>query len=183
LQFIAIVLLASSAAERVDGQAPSPGEPPRPAELIDPGSALPAPPVPGPFVPPGSNRPYASSADAQTAPADNRPAPTYGGQSSPVDVAPGQQPPDISPNHPEKWRYVYRNGGWWYFAPTKQWMYWSDGRWVEYARPAVSNTPAFVQPPASSRPRRRFGMGVAPGYYPSGPSGPYGYGGVGVGVY
>jgi hypothetical protein len=106
----------------------------------------------------------------------------------------GLDQPDISPNNPEKWRYVYRNGGWWYYTPTRQWMYWSAGRWVEYARPAVSNTSVYVQPPVVSRPRANLRIGVGRAYYPYGPygyapygsgpygSGPYPYGGVGVGV-
>lgn len=38
--------------------------------------------------------------------------------------APGGMPADA-------WRFVERNGLWWYYQPNKQWVYWVGGRWVE----------------------------------------------------
>ena len=207
LQFMAVLLLASAVANRVRAQTSLPGD-----HCLDrssssrPTAASPSPPrrrFPAKFVPPGSSE-YAPPASIQATPIDNLPPPTYrqpvqsyAGQSSPASTVTALQP-EISPNNPDRWRYVNRNGEWWYYTPTKQWMYWSGGRWVEYARPAVSNTSIYVQPPVVSRPRVSVGIGVAPGYYPYGPYpygpypygygypyGPYGYGGygrVGIGI-
>ncbi|HWC88916.1 MAG TPA: hypothetical protein VG433_04655 [Pirellulales bacterium] len=216
-RLMAALVVVSAAAARVAAQAPLPGPPPQPQELLAPDNSLPVPngaapmpPAPGVFVPPDGSR-YVPP--AQTAPTDNQATPTYRqpvqtySAQSPADTGAGQQPA-ISPNNPERWRYVYRNGGWWYYTPTKQWMYWSDGRWVQYTSPAVSNTPTSVPPPVVTRPRFNIGVGVGPAYsygpypyapypygpypygygYPYGPYGPYGYGrfgrvGVGIGVY
>jgi hypothetical protein len=82
-----------------------------------------------------------------------------------------------------------RNGMYWYFTPQRKWMYWSQGRWVQYESPAYSNTPPGLQPPAVSRPFRRarvnFGVGVGMPYYPYGYpySYPGYYGGMGVGFF
>ncbi len=94
--------------------------------------------------------------------------------------------PEIPP-YGERWRYMSRNGINWYYTPQRKWMYWHEGRWVQYESPAYSNTPVGLQPPVVMRRFRRAAGNVgvgggAPNYfYPY----PYpGYsGGVGAGVY
>jgi hypothetical protein len=154
---------------------------------------------------PSSNNPYAPSADYQTAPSSSQPVPnfsqlppgyaqpahSYGMPNSPASMHANDQPPEISPNNPDRWRYVNHNGGWWYYTPTKQWMYWSEGRWVQYVRAAYSTAPqpappptaapaaVYVQPPVVyARPPVSIGIGFGPAFYPYGPYpyGPYPYG-------
>jgi hypothetical protein len=96
--------------------------------------------------------------------------------------------PEIPP-YGEKWRYMSSNGIYWYFTPQRKWMYWSQGRWVQYEPPAYSNTPVGLQPPVVARPFRRprvnIGVGVGMPYYPYGYpySYPGYYGGMGVGFF
>ena len=32
----------------------------------------------------------------------------------------------------EKWRFRQHQGLWWYWLPSEKWVYWSDGKWVNY---------------------------------------------------
>jgi hypothetical protein len=98
-------------------------------------------------------------------------------------------PPDISPNA-ERWRYSFHNGHWWYFTPQRKWLYWSQGRWVDYLPPGRSNTPPFIQPPVPQRStiRRRLFNGPYSAHRYNPPIGPFGGGGfysgqTGFGVY
>lgn len=70
--------------------------------------------------------------------------------SLPTDSGSLDAPPEISP-HAEQWRYSFQNGFCWYFTPERRWLYWSQGRWVEYLPPGRSNTPPYVQPPTPAR--------------------------------
>lgn len=168
-------LVAAAVAE---GQ-PLTGVPPQPAELVAP-PTVPTPPPPGPIAPIDGIRSVPPAAP-QAAPAENQAVPAYRqpvytppasttGLPATPDPAIGDAPPDISPNNPDKWRYVYRNGSWWYYTPTKKWLYWSGGRWIQYATPATSNTPAGMQPPATSR-RWRRNSGASNSPYAPNPSG------------
>lgn len=98
-------------------------------------------------------------------------------------------PPDISPNA-ERWRYSFQNGHWWYLTPQRKWLYWSEGRWVDYLPPGRSNTPPYIQPPVPQRStvRRRWFNGPYNAYRYNATPGPfYGgggyYGQAGFGVY
>jgi hypothetical protein len=98
-------------------------------------------------------------------------------------------PPEISPNA-ERWRYSFHNGSWWYFTPERKWLYWSQGRWVDYLPPGRSNTPPYIQPPVPQRTtlRRRLFNGPYNAYrYNPAPGPVYGgggyYGQAGFGVY
>ncbi len=53
--------------------------------------------------------------------------------------------PEISPSA-DKWRYVQKDGTWWYYTPEKRWLYWKEGRWVELT--AAPSTPAVASVPA-----------------------------------
>ncbi|MBI3840208.1 MAG: hypothetical protein HY288_19985 [Planctomycetia bacterium] len=33
---------------------------------------------------------------------------------------------------PNRWRYRYHNGQWWYWLPSNSWMIWSDNQWAPY---------------------------------------------------
>lgn len=95
--------------------------------------------------------------------------------------------PEISPNA-EQWRYSYQNGCWWYLSPERKWLYWFDGRWVEYLPPSRSNAPPNVQPPVPQRTARRrwFAPYSAWRYGPAAlpyNAGPAYYGQMGYGVY
>jgi hypothetical protein len=67
---------------------------------------------------------------------------------------PYQAGPQIPP-YGEKWRYMTSNGVVWFYTPQRKWMYWCDGRWVQYESPVYSNTPIGLQPPAVSHRFRR----------------------------
>ena len=51
-------------------------------------------------------------------------------KSCPGTAAPGESADaaadDIS------WRYKQYNGRWWYWLPSKRWVFWHEGRWVDY---------------------------------------------------
>lgn len=49
-------------------------------------------------------------------------------------------PPEVSPNANNR-RYIYHDGRWWYFQPAGKWLYWSEGRWVEYIASRYASTP------------------------------------------
>jgi len=153
--------------------------------------------VPLQIVPPAPTRPPVEL----ISPGGLPPTPADRINSTANQPPPTSELPEISPNA-EGWRYVWQNGAWWYFLPTKKWMYWSDGRWVEHVPAAYSNAPTYVQPPAPAvypaLPRPRVGIGVGvPYYYPYsyGPAtaNPYRYGyrypyyygrpGIGFGIY
>jgi hypothetical protein len=38
----------------------------------------------------------------------------------------------VAQGNPNAWRYVQRNGQWWYYAPNNQWMTYSNGAWTNY---------------------------------------------------
>ena len=38
------------------------------------------------------------------------------------------------------WRYRYQDGVWWYWLPSNRWVYWSNGRWVDYVAPTTRTT-------------------------------------------
>jgi hypothetical protein len=104
--------------------------------------------------------------------------------SLPADCAEWDRPPEISPNA-EQWRYSFQNGSWWYLTPERRWLYWSQGRWVEYLPPNRGNTPPYVQPPVPQAARwRPFGALRRRGTYIS-PNlgGPPSFGYPGYGVY
>lgn len=145
-------------------------------------------------VPPSPNRPPVEL----ISPGGSLPAPADGINSTANPPPPATELPEISPNA-EQWRYIFQNGTWWYYLPTKKWMYWSEGRWVDYVPAAYSNAPTYVQPPVPAVypafPRPRVGVGM-PYYYPYsyGPAAvyPYGYAypygyygrpGIGFGIY
>jgi hypothetical protein len=98
-------------------------------------------------------------------------------------------PPEISPNA-ERWRYSFHNGHWWYFTPQRKWLYWSQGRWVDYLPPGRSNTPPYIQPPVPQRStvRRRLFNGPYNAYRYNAAPAPFGgggfyYGQTGFGAY
>src|SRR5215469_953604 len=112
-------------------------------------------------------------------------------ESWPSDAPDGfyETPPEISPNA-ERWRYSFHNGNWWYFTPQRKWLYWSQGRWVDYLPPGGGNIPPYVQPPVPQRStvRRRLFNGPYNAYRYNPAPGPfYGgggyYGQTGFGVY
>ncbi len=35
-------------------------------------------------------------------------------------------------NDPNRWRFVWNNGEWWYWLPNNSWVYWRDNRWAPY---------------------------------------------------
>ncbi len=35
-------------------------------------------------------------------------------------------------NDPNRWRYSYQNGEWWYWQPDNSWMYWRNNQWMPY---------------------------------------------------
>lgn len=43
-------------------------------------------------------------------------------------------PPTPSPT--ERWRYKFYQGRWWYLRPNREWLYWSDDRWVPVRPPS-----------------------------------------------
>lgn len=67
---------------------------------------------------------------------------------------PADAPPEISPNANNR-RYIYHDGRWWYFQPAGKWLYWSEGRWVEYIASRYAGTPPPIQPPPGSARRWR----------------------------
>jgi hypothetical protein len=70
----------------------------------------------------------------------------------------------------ERWRYRFHNGTWWYWLPTKRWMVWSSGQWVDYVPTTVTYVPSQSYVPS-------YGYGSSYSY-PSGYSRYYsGYGG------
>jgi len=171
------------------------------AELIPPAIELPAPsdtrsypprpipPRPAPEWIPTPPTPHPpSSLGGTTAPADRGARPLAsapvdsgsGGIDPPIYLGPAppsrlELPPDIPPNA-ERWRYMSRDGQYWYYQPSGRWSYWSAGRWVEYSVSKYANQPPGLTPPV---PQRRFAVGrrllpppaytpgnVPPGYAP-----------------
>ena len=102
-------------------------------------------------------------------------SPDFGPSTFASDASAYDPPPEISPNA-EQWRYSFQNGLWWYFTPERRWLYWSQGRWVEYLPPGRSNTPPYVQPPMAHRPRWRPFSAWGNRYRSNPPSVPYGSG-------
>jgi hypothetical protein len=47
-----------------------------------------------------------------------------------------------APRDGQSWRYRFHDGRWWYWLPSERWVYWQDGRWIEYA-PSAGREPAF----------------------------------------
>ena len=88
-----------------------------------------------------------AAADIVLAQSPAYPPPTW-------ETAPGEYDAPEIPPHAEQWRYSFRNGNWWYFSPERRWLYWSQGRWVDYLPPGRSNTPPYVQPPVAQRQAR-----------------------------
>jgi hypothetical protein len=197
LAFAATVLLAVTGPAMAQQGQVSP--PPRPLELIAPGNDEPQP-----------SAVFKEPTSSELVPSQPQPPATLDETSPPVLIPPdfvppaamstaGMPPPSFSspyvpyeagpeiPPYGERWRYMARNGVYWYYTPQRKWMYWSQGRWVQFESPAYSNTPVGLQPPVVSRRFRRaagrVGVGGgAPNYlypYPS----PGNYGGAGVGVY
>ena len=35
-------------------------------------------------------------------------------------------------NDPNRWRYTYQNGEWWYWLPSNSWVYWRENQWMPY---------------------------------------------------
>jgi hypothetical protein len=130
-----------------------------PAGGGQPAKARPAPSdaAPGDFVPQNSDatspsdRP-AAKADAPSTTGDEASAaragagppealPTPAADSDPTrgagDAAPaaGNAPANAkgpSADGPDKWRYRWHEGLWWYWLPENRWVYWHDGKWVSY---------------------------------------------------
>ncbi|HEX3727043.1 MAG TPA: hypothetical protein VHV08_12400 [Pirellulales bacterium] len=55
----------------------------------------------------------------------------------------------------ETWRYKRHAGLWWYWLPSNQWVYWSEGRWVNYdaktyAEFRAARAPQVLQPRSGS---------------------------------
>lgn len=36
-------------------------------------------------------------------------------------------------NDPNRWRYTYQNGEWWYWQPDNNWVYWRNNQWMPYS--------------------------------------------------
>jgi len=62
----------------------------------------------------------------------------------------------------EKWRYKRHNGQWWYWLPSNKWVYWNDGRWVDY------DAQSYAQSNASSA-RRSYSRSPGTQWGPWGP--------------
>jgi hypothetical protein len=142
------LLLAFALLPRAHAQ-PRPSDA-EPLDFLPPPVTVPAPAVPGIPSVPGIPR----------APVDIPP-----GSALPSN-APVEMPPEISPNA-DKSRYVWHGGRWWYLQPANRWMYWSEGRWVEFQRSRYGSTPAYVQPPANPRRWKRLPYGTAAGVPPA----------------
>lgn len=67
---------------------------------------------------------------------------------------PADAPPEISPNANSS-RYIMHDGRWWYFEPAGKWMYWSEGRWVEYIASRYAGSPPSIKPPPGTARRWR----------------------------
>lgn len=83
-------------------------------------------------------------------------------QDSPSAASPGADRPqagsvasDGSDSNPaaapgERWRFKQHNGLWWYWLPTNQWVYWTDGKWVPYDQQSYAAFLAARQPRVNS---------------------------------
>jgi hypothetical protein len=141
----------------------------------------------------------ASSLHAQNTPptgAQNANPPVSANQPN-ANPAPAPAPRDVpaseiqslpTPSQPatntgEQWRYVFKDGMWWYYQPNNQWVYWFDNQWNNYVEGAPLPNRAYANsnqgvyqsyPSYSRRPRVNIGIGV--GGYPYGYGYPYGIG-------
>jgi hypothetical protein len=57
----------------------------------------------------------------------------------------------------ERWRYKQHDGLWWYWLPSNNWVYWTDGKWVPYDAKSYAEFKAARSPRVYSAPGRGGG--------------------------
>ncbi len=102
-----------------------------------------------------------ANAEEPATPQPAEPAPSAASADSQTDQTPTQGG--------EKWRYRQHQGMWWYWLPSEKWVYWSDGKWVNY------DPETYAQLRASRRNRVYSYRGSQSGYPELGQWGPVRY--------
>ena len=188
---IAVAITLISFTQQAGAQAPAAGPSaapaPTPKVTIDPAPAALSPAT----AAPATSAPAAASADANVQ------------SSGPVTA---KDNAEAAPAADDDWRFVWKDGMWWYYMPDETWMVHQNGAWTKYDPAAMlaaqqqmqlqmqqqmySRQNVYAQPSRGYRGysnsyynRPRISIGIGTGGYPSGYGYPYGggYGGYGYG--
>lgn len=189
---VTLISLTQQAGAQAPAVEPSAAPAPTPKVTVDPAPAA----LPPAALPPAKATP-ATTAPAASAPA----AASVDAKVNTAGPVTTKDEPEATPAADDDWRFVWKDGLWWYYMPDETWMVHQNGAWVKYDPAAMlaaqqqmqlqmqqqmySRQNVYAQPSRGYRGynsyynRPRISIGIGTGGYPYGygyPYGGYGYG-------